>query len=67
MKEKTLTESEALELAYEQLHKISEEDLEDAEILARHTHISEGEDGLVLHEEVECILNIAQEVKIDTD
>ena len=67
MKEKTLTESEALELAYERLHKISEEDLEDAEILARHTHISEGEDGLVLHEEVECILNIAQEVKIDTD
>ena len=64
--EKTLTESEALARAYEELYKISEAELENAEILARHTHISESGDRLVLREEVECILNIAEEVKIET-
>ena len=67
MKEKTLSQSEALSLAYEELRSISENDLENAEILSRHTHFSEDENGIYLREEVECILDITQEVKIETD
>lgn len=67
MKEKTLTETEALKLAYQQLRELSEGDLENAEILARHTHFSEDENGISLREEVECIIDITEEVKIETD
>ncbi len=67
MKEKTITQTEALKLAYEELHKLSDGDLENAEILARHTHFSEDENGVYLREEVECIIDITEEVKIETD
>lgn len=64
--EKMLTENEALKLAYEELRAQSGSDLEEAEILARHTHISDSGTGLLLHEDVECILDITHEVKIET-
>lgn len=64
MKEKTLTEAEALKLAYKELYAKSEDALADAEILARHTHVSEDENGIRLTEQVECIVNIAEEIKI---
>ena len=67
MKEKTLTQTEALKLAYEELHRLCDGDLENAEILARHTHFSEDENGIYLREEVECIIDITEEVKIETD
>ena len=61
-----LSEDEAIALAYEKLHAMCDETLEDAEILARRTNFNFGEDALTLHEEVDCVLNIAEEVKIGT-
>lgn len=61
-----LSEEEAIALAYEKLHALCDETLEDAEVLARRTNFNFGEDVLTLHEEVDCVLNIAEEVKIDT-
>ena len=61
-----LSEDEAIALAYEKLHAMCDETLEDAEILARRTNFNFGEDALTLHEEVDCVLNIAEEVKIST-
>ena len=61
-----LSENEAIALAYEKLHAMCDETLEDAEILARRTNFNFGEDALTLHEEVDCVLNIAEEVKIST-
>jgi len=65
--ERTLTENEALKLAYEELRVQSDSMLEEAEILARHTHISDSGTALSLHEDVECILDITHEVKIETN
>ena len=56
-----------MKLAYEELHRLCDGDLENAEILARHTHFSEDENGIYLREEVECIIDITEEVKIETD
>ena len=39
-------------------------DLDGAEILARHTKLDFGEEYLTLHEQVDCIIDIAKEVKI---
>ena len=62
---KTLSQTEALQAAYEQIRALSENDLSNAEILGHHTHISEDENSLKLTQQVECIVNIAQEVKIE--
>lgn len=64
---RTLTQTEALRKAYGDIRAQSEEMLEDAEILGRHTHISEDEHALYMTQQIECIINIAEEVKIETD
>ena len=61
-----LSEEEAIALAYEKLHALCDETLEEAEVLARRTNFNFGEAVLTLHEEVDCVLNIAEEVMIDT-
>lgn len=66
MQTKTLTREEAIARAYEQLHAQSDETLENAEILARHTAFDFGETSLVMTEDVDCIINIAEEVKVET-
>ena len=67
MKTRTMTEEEALQKAKEKLRRESEQDLADAEILARHTNVFCNGETLFLTEKVECILNIAEEVKIGTE
>ena len=67
MKTRTMTEEEALQKAKEKLRRESEQDLADAEILARHTNVFRNGETLFLTEKVECILNIAEEVKIGTE
>ena len=67
MKTRTMTEEEALQKAKEKLRFESEQDLADAEILARHTNVFCNGETLFLTEKVECILNIAEEVKIGTE
>ena len=64
MRSRILTEAEALQKAKKQLRLESDNDLADAEILARHTNVLLGETTLVLTEQVECIIDIAEEVKI---
>ena len=67
MRPKTLTQTEALQKAYENIRMMSEQALEDAEILGRHTRISEDENALFMTVQTECIVDIAKEVKIETD
>ena len=62
---KTLSQQEALAEAYRHLRTLSEDDLCDAEILGRYTSFSESENSLTLTQQVECIINIAEEVKIE--
>lgn len=62
---RTLTEEEALQRAKRQLLLESENDLADAEILARHTETYLDGAALILTEQVECIIDIAEEVKIE--
>lgn len=64
MQTRTMTEAEALQKAKEALRQKSEDDLADAEILARHTDVFCHGETLFLTERVECIVNIAVEVKI---
>lgn len=63
---KTLTREEALKQAEKALLAMCETPLADAEILGRHTSVSENEHSLSLTWQIECIINIAQEVKIET-
>ena len=63
---KTLTKEEAIRLAQKQILTIREAELSDAEILGIHTSISEGETTLKLIQQVECIMDITEEVKIET-
>jgi similar to stage IV sporulation protein len=67
MKTRTMTEAEALQKAKDSLREKSENDLADAEILARHTDIFCNGETLFLTEKVECIVDIAEEVKIGTE
>ncbi len=60
----TLTEEEAQKKAEAILTEKRSEALSDAEILARHTEVACDGETLVLTEKVDCILNIAEEVKI---
>ncbi|MBQ8496715.1 MAG: sporulation protein YqfD [Clostridia bacterium] len=64
---KTLTQTEALRMAYDDIRAQSENILDDAEILGRHTRITEDENTLCMTQQIECIINIAEEVKIETD
>ncbi len=66
MQTKTLTQKEAIANAYEELRRQSEKVLENADILSRHTAFDFGDEMLVMTEEVDCIINIAEEVKIET-
>ncbi len=64
---RTLTEEEALQKADALIRAQKETSLRDAEILARHTeHVCDGE-TLFLTEKVDCILDIAEEVKLEID
>jgi similar to stage IV sporulation protein len=62
---RTRTEEEALQRAKRQLLLESENDLADAEILARHTETYLDGAAFILTEQVECIIDIAEEVKIE--
>ena len=62
---KTLSQKEALAEAYRKLRELSENDLSGAEILGRYTSFNEDETSLTLTQQVECIINIAQEIKIE--
>ena len=62
---KTLTQKEALQEAYRQIRLLYEDDLSEADILGRYTAFSENENGITLKQQIECIVNIAQEVKIE--
>ena len=66
LQSRILSGEEALQRAKKQLRLESDTDLAEAEILARHTSVRLGEAKLVLTEQVECIIDIAEEVKIDT-
>ena len=63
---KTLTREEALRLAQKQILAIREAELSDAEILGIHTSVSENGNTLKLIQQVECIIDITEEVKIET-
>ena len=67
MRSRVLTEEEALQKAREALRSESKGDLADAEILARHTNVSCDGETLFLTEKVECIVNIAEEIKFGTE
>lgn len=64
---KTLTQTEALRQAYDDIQTQNEHILENAEILGRHTRITEDETSLCMTQQIECIINIAEEIKIETD
>ena len=62
---KTLTKEEALQEAYRRLRALCEKDLSEADILGRYTSVSENETALILKQQIECVINIAREVKIE--
>lgn len=62
---KTLTHKEALQEAYRQIRLLYEDTLSDADILGRYTTLSEDENAIRLKQQIECVVNIAQEVKIE--
>ena len=63
--QKTLSQKEALAEAYRQLRALYENDLAEAEILGRYTSFSEDEAKIRLTQQIECIIDIAREVKIE--
>ena len=62
---KTLTQKEALAEAYAQLRLLSEDELSNAEIMGRYTSLHESEHSISLTQQIECVVNIAKEVKIE--
>lgn len=64
---RTLTESEALARALDEIEEKSEGELAAAEILSRSTQSQLRDGTLFVRTEVYCILDIAEEVKIETD
>ena len=62
---KTLTHKEALQEAYRQIRLLYEDTLSDADILGRYTTLSEDENAIRVKQQIECVINIAQEVKIE--
>ena len=65
--ERTLTEEEATERARRDIEKKGADLLYGAQILSRFTTVTGGEDSLIMQEEIYCIINIAEEVKIETN
>ena len=61
----TLTQKEALAEAYRQIRALYENELSDSEILGRYTSFDENENGITLTQQIECVINIAKEVKIE--
>lgn len=62
---KRLTQKEALQEAYRQIRLRYEGDLSDADILGRYTSFEEDENAVRLKQQIECVVNIAKEVKIE--
>ena len=65
--ERTLTESEALARALAEIDEKSNAELDGAEILSRETETEMREGSLFVRTEVYCVMDIAEEVKIETD
>ena len=63
---KTLTPEEALSLAQKQIFSMRENELADAELLGIHTSVSKNESSLIMVQQVECVMDITKEVKIET-
>ena len=64
---RTLTESEALARARAEIDEKSRAELSGAEILSRTTETETRKGSLFVRTEVYCIMDIAEEVKIETD
>ena len=64
IRQKKLTYEEALKLAQKQIANLRENELSDAEILGIHTSVTEDGATLKLIQQVECIIDITEEVKI---
>ena len=64
---KILTRQEALDSAQKQIFALREKELSDAEILGIHTSVIEDGNILKMIQQVECIMDITQEVKIETE
>lgn len=62
----TLSRNEAYQKALAQINAQAEESLSGADILSKSFSLSEDESSLTLRLEAECVLNIAEEVKIET-
>ena len=62
---RTLSQKEALAEAHRQIRALSEAELSDAEILGRYTYFGENENAITLTQQIECVINIAKEVKIE--
>ena len=65
--ERTLTEEEAESRARRDIEKKGADLLYGAQILSRFTTVTGGEDSLIMREEIYCIINIAEEVRIETN
>ena len=63
----TLTEEEATARARRDIERKCADLLYGAQILSRFTTVTGGEDSLIMQEEIYCIINIAEEVKIETN
>ena len=64
---KILTQQEALISAQKQIFSLREQELSDAEILGIHTSVIEDGNTLKMIQQVECIMDITEEVKIKTE
>ncbi len=64
---RTLTETEALDMAKRELLTKQREPLRDAEILSRRRDITIRDGVLILTETVDCIIDIAEEIKLGTE
>ena len=64
---KILTQQEALISAQKQIFVLREQELSDAEILGIHTSVIEDGNTLKMIQQVECIMDITEEVKIKTE
>ncbi len=62
----TLSRNDAYQKALQEINAQIEESLSDADILSKSFVLSENESSLTLKLEAECVLNIAEEVKIET-
>ena len=62
---RTLTQKEALQEASHRIRALYENDISEADILARYNSFTENENSITVKQQIECVINIAKEVKIE--